>query len=203
VTNSVENQALREELLAMAEEDQRVRAELAADGSLFRGYHPRMEDVHVRNAQRLAAILEASGWPGRTLVGTDGAHAAWLIAQHAIGAPQLQRRALALLRSAAAGGEATLLQVAMLDDRIRVCDGRPQRYGTLFDWDSHGEMSPLPIENADCVDERRRAIGLGPMADDVRRRRDHVLSTGEQPPADWSARQREMDTWYRARGWRA
>jgi hypothetical protein len=29
----------------MAEEDLRVRAELAADGSLFQGYHPRMQAV--------------------------------------------------------------------------------------------------------------------------------------------------------------
>ena len=36
------NDALRDELVAMAEEDQRVRAELASDGSLFDGYHPRM-----------------------------------------------------------------------------------------------------------------------------------------------------------------
>jgi hypothetical protein len=36
------NAALRQELLAMAEEDQRVRAELAADGSLCQGYHPVM-----------------------------------------------------------------------------------------------------------------------------------------------------------------
>lgn len=48
-------QSLREELLATEAEDRRVRAELAADGSLFDGYHPRMAEVHRRNAGRLAA----------------------------------------------------------------------------------------------------------------------------------------------------
>lgn len=194
--------SLREELLLMATEDQRVRAELAATGALFDGYHPRMELVHEQNAQRLTAIIEEHGWPGRSLVGSDGAHAAWLIAQHAIGSPDLQRRVFRLLKAAAAAGEATLLQLAMLEDRIRVNEGRPQRYGTQYDWDRAGLMSPLPIEDADCVDERRRAIGLGPLAEDTRRRREWVRVNNEQPPADWDARRLEMEEWCRARGWR-
>src|SRR4051794_8313325 len=91
------NDSLRNELLALADEDQRVRAELAADGSLFDGYRPRMAEVHRRNAARLAGIIEEYGWPGRTLVGEDGAEAACLVLHHAIGDPTLQRRGLELL----------------------------------------------------------------------------------------------------------
>ena len=40
------NLALRNELVQMDDHDQAVRAELAADGSLFQGYHPRMAAVH-------------------------------------------------------------------------------------------------------------------------------------------------------------
>ncbi|MGY4768705.1 hypothetical protein ACXC9Q_17480 [Kribbella sp. CWNU-51] len=43
---------LAQELLAMAAEDEAVRAELVADGSLFEGYHSRMAEVHRRNAER-------------------------------------------------------------------------------------------------------------------------------------------------------
>jgi hypothetical protein len=202
-SHACHNPALRAELLAMADEDQRVRTDLAADGSLFDGYHPRMELVHRRNAARLAAILDRNGWPDCAQVGPDGAHAAWLVAQHAIGDPPLQRRALQLMRSAAAQGEVSLVELAMLDDRIRVSEGRAQRYGTQYDWDIAGEMSPLPLEDPDHVDERRRAVGLGPLAEDTRRRRDYVRQTREHAPQDWHARQREMQQWYRTRGWRA
>jgi hypothetical protein len=65
------NAALRAELVAMAEEDQRVRAELAADGSLFDGYNPRMKAIHDKNAARLTKIIGQFGWPGRGLVGED------------------------------------------------------------------------------------------------------------------------------------
>ena len=67
---------LRNELLAMAAADRRVRAELMADGSLGDGYHPRMEEVHRRNAARLTESIAERGWPGRGLVGEDGAQAA-------------------------------------------------------------------------------------------------------------------------------
>src|SRR5687768_14467891 len=76
--------AIRSELLAMAEEDLRVRSELAADGSLFGTYHPRMRAVHDVHASRLASMFEQWGWPGEPQVGADGAKAAWLIVQHAI-----------------------------------------------------------------------------------------------------------------------
>src|SRR4051812_49850747 len=122
------NPALRAELEAMAEEDRRVRAELAADGSLFGGYHPVMQAVHDRNAARLTEIIEQHGWPGRSLVGEDGAGAACLVLHHAIGHPALQRRGLVLLQEAVAQGEVPALEAAILEDRIAFFEGRPQRH---------------------------------------------------------------------------
>ena len=92
------NEMLRQELLAMEAEDLRVRAELLDEGALGDGYNPRMRAVHERNAARLKEIIAAHGWPGRSLVGPDGSHAAWRIVQHAIGDPPFQRQALELLR---------------------------------------------------------------------------------------------------------
>src|SRR5437764_13999672 len=89
-----ENAALRDELLALAAKDQAVRTALAADGSLFQGYHRRMAEVHRQNAARLAAVCKEHGWPGRSLVGEAGAAAAWTLLQHAIGEPALQRHGL-------------------------------------------------------------------------------------------------------------
>src|SRR4051812_39436060 len=96
---------LRQSLIALAEHDLAVRARLAADGSLFRGYHPQMQAVHEANAAALEAIIATRGWPIQDHVGEDGAKAAWLIAQHAIGLPDFQRRSLAALQSAAAAGK--------------------------------------------------------------------------------------------------
>jgi hypothetical protein len=195
--------AVQADLLAMASEDLRVRSELAADGSLFGGYHPRMRAVHDANAARFAAILQERGWPGEPQVGTGGAKAAWLIVQHAIAQPPIQRRALEALRDAAKRGDVPPVQVAMLEDRIHTLEGRPQRYGTQFDWDEQGELSPLPLEDPGRVDERRRSVGLGSLADAEREHRATAAAGGETPPTDWLAYRRRMEEWLRDVGWRA
>lgn len=199
---SVDYQSVRAELLAMAAEDLRVREELARSGALFEGYHPRMREIHERNAARLGVIIEAHGWPGRSFVGEDASAAAWLILQHAIGNPSLQRRGLTLIREAAATGDVSLIQVAMLEDRIRSNEGKGQLYGTQFDWDEDGLISPLPIEDEPNVDQRRAEIGLNPLAEDVGRKRRLALESGERPPQNWDARQAEIQEWLRSTGWR-
>jgi hypothetical protein len=192
----------RRELITMAETDLRVRTELASDGRLFDGYHPQMQAVHDANAKRLAVVLDAHGWPGESRVGRDGNEAAWLIVQHAIAQPALQRRALAALALAVERGESPARHAAMLDDRIRCFEGRPQRYGTQFDWDESGEMSPLPLADPARVDELRQSVGLPPLADDIRGRRQALAQGSERRPDDWKTRQQEMEAWCRRVGWR-
>jgi hypothetical protein len=161
-----------------------------------------MRAVHDRHASRVAEILAEHGWPSERLVGADGAQAAWLIVQHAIAQPGLQRQALRLVRAAAARGEVPRWQAAKLEDRIRTLQGRPQRYGTQFDWDAVGQLSPLPIEDRAGVDERRKALGLRPLTEEIAAQRDAAMHDGAHPPADWQARQRELDAWLRDVGWR-
>jgi hypothetical protein len=193
---------LARELVHMAEEDQVVRAELAREGHLFRGYHPRMAEVHSRNAERLEEIIRERGWPGRALAGERGARAAWLVLQHAIAYPALMRRGLDLMREAAAAGQVSQAELAMLEDRIRVLEGRPQRYGTQYDWDERGEMSPLPIDDPEGVDDRRLSVGLPRLAENTQRVREGTRAAGEQPPPDPAQRRQEAETWARMVGWR-
>ena len=190
------NPTLRDELLRMDAHDQAVRGELAADGSLFEGYHPRMEAVHRQNAARLRAILDEIGWPTELRVGSDGAHAAWRIAQHAIGEPDLQRRALRLLQEAASRAEVPAWQPAMLEDRIRMFEGRPQLYGTQLEPDDEGRPRPYPIEDPERVEERRRAVGLEPLAERLARAEPEPL------PKDRARFEREYQAWLRRVGWR-
>ena len=101
---------------------------------------------------------------------------------------EMGRGDLALLKDLARDGSLFQgyhpLEVAMLEDRIRTFEGRPQRYGTQFDWDEHGHLSLLPLEDPAGVDARRRAIGLGPLAQDLWQtpRRTSAL---DGPPATW------------------
>ena len=192
------NDELRQRLVAMVEEDARIRAELRATGELFLGYAPSMDEVHNRNAQALETIIKQFGWPGNSVVGEEGARAAWFILQHAIGQPDLQRRCLPLLMAAIAHQEADPAAAAYLEDRICFFERRPQRYGTQFDWDEHGQMSPWTIEDSERVDEYRQMVGLSSLAERTEQVRQEA--TGAVPP-DYRKRQEEMRMWARAVGW--
>lgn len=163
------DEELRQELLRRRDEDQRVRHLV----SFPTGQHiirlpdkvaEELRRVDEDNTRWLGDLLTARGWPGRTLAGEDGAHAAWLLAQHADHAPALQQAFLDALRGAVAQGEATPSHLAYLEDRVRVHAGQPQLYGTQFTVRS-GTFGPHPIEDSQRLDERRAAAGLEPFCD--------------------------------------
>lgn len=194
------NDALRDELVAMRDADLRRREELAREGSLFEGYHPRMEEVHRENAARLQQIVARHGWPGRALVGEDGAEAAWLVVQHAIGEPNFQRAMLPVLQQAVERGEVPAWQPAYLEDRICMYEGRPQLYGTQFVPGDDGLPTPWTVADPEQVNQRRAALGL----DTLEQRTAHVRSTSapEERPRDLEAWRRGCEAWRRRAGWR-
>ena len=135
------------QLIAAAHRDIEARTRLAQSGDLFAGYHPDMEAVHLENAALLESAITDIGWPGRSAVGEDAARAAFLILQHAISRPDLQRRGLALILDAIPLGQANALDAAYLSDRIAMFEGSEQTFGTQFDWDENGQLSPAPTRD--------------------------------------------------------
>lgn len=190
-------------LIAAARRDAETRVQLAKSGALFRGYHPDMEAVHVENAALLERVIDAIGWPGRAKVGDEAAGAAFMILQHAISRPDLQKRGLDLILDAIAEGQANPLDAAYLSDRIAVFEGREQIFGTQFDWDESGMLSPAPIRNPAEVDERRASVGLPPLADVTAELRARAAVEGDRAPDDHEERRAEFDAWARRVGWRA
>jgi hypothetical protein len=188
---------LREQLLALQSEDERVRNELAAAGQLHGGYHPRMQAVHAAHARALEALIDHHGWPTEALAGSDGAEAAWLVAQHAIGEPAFMRRCRALLDAASARGEVPRWQFAYLDDRIRVSEGGRQRFGTQVDLRPEGATARA-LEDAAQVDAWRHAVGLGPLAEHLAR-----AGAGLRPtPEQYAQQQASEAAWQKQVGWR-
>jgi hypothetical protein len=187
---------LRQELLQMLDLDMRVRGELAADGSLFNGYHPLMERVHRENAARLREIIEVHGWPNVDLVGAQGAEAAWMIAQHSIGEPEFMRLCRDLLLSASSLGQVPKKHFAFIDDRIHVFEGKPQRFGTQLRGGPTG-LEPCALEDPGNVDAWRREVGLPDLAE--------VLASSRSNPPPRAQSQSVQDAaelkWRRDMGW--
>lgn len=175
------HQTLRNQLLQLAAADYALRAELVADGTLFNGYNPRMEQLHLQNGEQLRQIIAHHGWPGNSLVGNDGAEAAWIVLQHSISNLELMQEGLHLMMEAANRGEIARHLVAMTEDRVLTLQGKPQRYGTQHDWDSEGMLSPLLTLAPETVDQRRAEVGLEPLSEQTARLRRRAELEGDTP----------------------
>ena len=186
-------------LIALRDADLELRERLLREGRLNEGYDEEMRAQHDENAAVLAKVLEEYGFPTVTMVGEAGAAAAWLVVQHAIAQPTLMRRYRTLMEGAVARDEARAVQLAYLSDRINTFEGKAQRYGTQFDWDTDGRMSPLPYDDERRVNERRAALGLNTLAEQTAQMR--LAAAETTPPADLGARQRAYERWRRQVGW--
>lgn len=151
--------ALRSELLEMRERDQKVREAFSPKMSAEK--RAELEAVDARHVARMKEIIRQYGWPGRSVVGDDGAQAAWLLVQH--GTSDFMAECLPLLQRAVVNGEVSEQNFAYLLDRVRMNEGKPQVYGTQFTFTPDGKPVTYPIEDVEHVDARRERIGLPPM----------------------------------------
>ena len=193
------NEDLRRELIAMREEDFRVRDELLESGQLGGPYVPRMEAVHIKNAARLRELIAQHGWPGEDSAGKDGAEAAWLIVQHSVGEPDLQREALRLVQACSAAGRTPAWHAAYLEDRIAMHEGRPQRFGSQWmDDPRDGRTRPWTLADPDRVNELRASVGLKPMHP--------IPPPGPDLPEEKQRELRESQRWWKewlvSKGWK-
>lgn len=126
----------------------------------------KMKAADEDNTRWLQGVVEKQGWPTNTLVGTDGANAAWLLVQHADRDPKFQRRCLDLMARLPAG-EVSQSNLAYLTDRVLLAEGKKQRYGTQVTV-VDGKWAPRPLEDEANVDKRRAAAGLSPLAEYIK-----------------------------------
>jgi hypothetical protein len=125
----------------------------------------RMMEVDVKGTAQLRGIVDRFGWPTRSMVGAKGADAAYLVAQHTDDLP-FRERVLALML-AASPGEVSASDLATLQDRTLVRQGKKQIYGTQFSM--VGDVMKMdPVEDEAGLEARRAAKGLMPLADYMR-----------------------------------
>lgn len=155
---------LRAELLDMVKVDQEARKEAIKASADDAPARRKMVEIDRRNTARMKEIIEKVGWPGKSLVGEDGAHAAWLLVQHADRDRPFQKRCLTLLERAVKEREAAAVDLAYLTDRVLVAENKKQVYGTQFR-QVDGKWEPYPIDDEKNVDRRRKELGLPSLAE--------------------------------------
>lgn len=109
-------------------------------------------------------ILDERGWLGSDVIGDKGAQTLFLVIQHAD--ISIQEKYLPMMREAVNKGNANPANLALLEDRVALRQGKKQVYGSQIWIDNEtGKPYVAPLEDPDKVDERRSAVGLGAFQD--------------------------------------
>lgn len=123
--------------------------------------------VKAENTKFLKNLVTEIGWIDSRRFGSAAAHDAFLLAQHSQDLPLM----LAGLPKIKAEVETRRLEgetYALLYDRILLLLGEKQRYGTRMGKDPAGQPIILPTESPETVENRRKGLGMSPLAEYVK-----------------------------------
>jgi hypothetical protein len=151
---SPRNPDLHDRIERLYAEDQRVRTGSAMN-------REEMMATDAKTGPEVRKIFATYGVPAAADVGADTARNFVVLVQHQ--PADLMRQVLPALEEQVRRGEADPSYFAMMFDRARVFDRKPQRYGENFECDAGGKLVPSAIEDAGSLDVRRADVGLLPM----------------------------------------
>ncbi|MRX66498.1 hypothetical protein SAMN06265349_102399 [Flavobacterium resistens] len=116
------------------------------------------------NLIKVMKILDERGWLGKNVVGVQGNKTLFLVIQHSN--LKYQQKYLPMLRQAVKNGNASPINLAYLEDRVALREGRHQIYGSQSAKNKKTNKWYIsPLIDPDNVDKRRAEVGLGPIAD--------------------------------------
>ena len=129
---------------------------------------PRMAESDSINQIQVKQILDERGWLGPDIIGERGNTTLFLVIQHSDLETQL--RYLPMMRIAVAEGNAKAQDLALLEDRVLLGQGKKQIYGSQIWKDKDtGQHSIAPLDDPDNVNIRRAKIGLRNIEDYISR----------------------------------
>jgi hypothetical protein len=157
--------ALLAELKLRVEKDQTARKRWLADKSSAE-LTSAVDSIDSENLVWLQKLISEKGFPTAAQVGKKGVHLAWSLLQHADKDPKLQRDLVPVLEQRFTAGELPGNDLARITDRVLLASGKPQLYGTQFDWFAGDFALPEPGKLAE-TDAARARLGLMPLVDYV------------------------------------
>jgi hypothetical protein len=168
------DKSLQKELIQIFYDDQNIRHQFIEAEKQY-GFKSSVADslaqimikIDSINLQKIENILDKKGWAGKDLVGEQANMTIFLVIQHSD--LETQKKYLPMMREAVKKGNANAANLALLEDRIAIWEGRKQIYGSQLYYDEKkGKYFVSPIEDPDNVDKRREEVGLGPISEYVK-----------------------------------
>lgn len=161
---------LQKEMLEIQRDDQIYRQQI---NSVLQTEGPTSKKIAELNQKRIIAdsinliktekILDQYGWPSPAEVGNTN-QGLFLVIQHATLSVQLKY--LPMFREAVKTRYFFPPNLALLEDRVAIEQGKKQIYGSQISYDAKSNSYHLlPIEDEAHVNDRRAKLGLEPLAE--------------------------------------
>ena len=145
--------SIRKQLDYVHDRDQKCRT--GKDSSAYMHY------IDSTNLLYVEALIAQFGWPGKSFVGSHGNEAVFLVIQHADSATQVKY--LPMMEQSVQKGESSASELALLQDRVLMRQGKKQIYGSQVVSDNKGGWMIYPIDDEVHVNERRAKLGMEPI----------------------------------------
>lgn len=161
---------LRVELIKIFEDDQVIRHQYV-NASRKLGYKNPTVDSLAKiminqdsiNLIKITHILDTKGWVGSDKVGSQANQTLFLVIQHS--PLKTQEKYLPMMREAVKKGNASANNLALLEDRVALGQGKKQVYGSqIYRDEKTNRFYVAPLIDPDNVDKRRAEVGLEPIA---------------------------------------
>ncbi len=121
-----------------------------------------MKEQDAINLAKVTYIIDTYGWLGANTIGNKGNSALFLVIQHSNSTTQ--EKYLPIMREAVKNGKANGVELALLEDRVALSQGKKQLYGSqIRKNESTGKYELSPIEDEINLNKRRTSIGLEPI----------------------------------------
>jgi hypothetical protein len=125
-------------------------------------------NIDRENLVTIVSLIEKCGMPTLNEINQTQMSAIWLVFQHADN--YHRKKYLPQLKKSAENGDLRKSQMALMEDRILMMDGKPQIYGSQISQDrENGGWKIYDLQNPETVDKRRAEVGLGPLSEYVSR----------------------------------
>jgi hypothetical protein len=169
------NKPLTAKLDSIYVEDQKYRQQIDEIDKKYGWESKEMQElwktIHEKdsiNLIKVKGILDKYGWLGPDVVGQQGSSTLFLVIQHSDQATQ--EKYLPIMREAVKNGKASASELALLEDRVALGQGKRQIYGSQISRDPETEKYYVrPLEDPGNVDKRRAQVGLPPLSEYVMR----------------------------------
>ena len=160
--SKIPHQAVRTTLIKMLEKDQNLRGLLGVFD--FKRVDSLIHLNDLYNLKKMKLIIEKIGFPDKSKVGKDGSDATFILLSHLLNSgsndEENGKNLFPIIEKSVKNGQFRPFYYAILVDRQKGINKKPQIFGTYWEFDKSGKKVITEIANINFVEQRRAEIGL-------------------------------------------